>query len=81
MGQVYWKEGLPEATFSLFFRSNNKRSYFVFSGINDVLEQIRNFSFDDEYLTYLDSLKLFEKTKSPPNTGLLNDLAISNTPL
>jgi nicotinate phosphoribosyltransferase len=61
MGQVYWKEGLPEATFSLFFRSNNKRSYFVFSGINDVLEQIRNFSFDDEYLTYLDSLKLFDK--------------------
>ena len=61
MGQVYWKQGLPNATFSLFFRSNKKRSYFVFSGIDELLDQIARFRFDDDYLSYLESLKLFDK--------------------
>ena len=61
MGQVYWKQGLPHATFSLFFRSNKKRSYFVFSGIDELLDEIAGFRFEDDYLSYLESLKLFDK--------------------
>ena len=61
MGQVYWRQGLPDATFSLFFRPTPKRLYFVLSGIDDLLDKIDEFRFDEEDLIYLESLKIFDK--------------------
>ncbi len=61
MGQVYWKQGLPNATFSLFFRPDKKRSYFILAGIDELVDQIKEFRFEDDYINYLESLRLFDK--------------------
>ena len=43
MGQVYWRKGNKNGIFSLFFRSNIKRPYYVLSGIDDAIDKIIKF--------------------------------------
>ena len=61
MAQGYFREQrLAEATFSLFIRSYPpNRGYFVSAGLQDVLDYLENFSFDNAALDYLAAQKLF----------------------
>lgn len=57
---VYKKDSL--ATFDLFIRKMPKeRSYFIFAGLKDVLEYLRNLRFTREDIKYLRSLKQFSE--------------------
>jgi len=61
MAQGYFREQhLNEATFSLFIRSYpHNRGYFVAAGLQDVLDYLENFSFDNAALDYLAAQKIF----------------------
>ena len=61
MAQAYFREQrLGEATFSLFVRTYPpNRGYFVAAGLQDVLEYLETFHFDQAGLDYLASRKLF----------------------
>lgn len=57
---VYKKETL--ATFDLFIRKMPKeRSYFIFAGLKNVLEYLKNLRFSIEDIQYLKSLKQFSE--------------------
>lgn len=60
MGQIYWKKGNKKGIFSLFFRSNIKRPYYVLSGIDDVIDKIIKFRFTNDDILYLKSLSIFD---------------------
>jgi len=61
MAQGYWQSNkTDEATFSLFFRNYPpNRGYFVFSGLQDVLNYLESFHFTNDDIKYLDSLDQF----------------------
>ncbi|MCH7625752.1 MAG: nicotinate phosphoribosyltransferase [Chloroflexi bacterium] len=61
MAQAYRQSGtVGEATFSLFFRSYPPdRAYFVFAGLEDVLEHLEHFGFSEADLDYLRSTGQF----------------------
>ncbi len=61
MAQAYFREQrLGEATFSLFVRTYPpNRGYFVAAGLQDVLDYLETFHFDQAGLDYLASRKLF----------------------
>ena len=60
MGQVYWRKGNKNGIFSLFFRSNMKRPYYVLAGIDDVIDKIIKFRFTNDDILYLKSLSVFD---------------------
>ena len=60
MGQVYWKKGNKNGIFNLFFRPNIKRSYFVLSGIDDAINKIVKFKFNNDDILYLKSLSVYD---------------------
>jgi nicotinate phosphoribosyltransferase len=60
MANGYYQTGLAdhEASFSLFFRENPfGGGYVIASGLDDVLDLIEHYGFDDEDLTYLARLR------------------------
>jgi nicotinate phosphoribosyltransferase len=61
MAQAYFRERRwGQATFSLFIRTYPKnRGYLVMAGLQDAVEYLENFHFDQSGLDYLDSLALF----------------------
>ena len=61
MAQAYRQSGTTaEATFSLFFRSYPPdRAYFVFAGLEDVLEYLEHFGLSEADLDYLRSTGQF----------------------
>lgn len=61
MAQSYLQSKKSEAaTFSLFVRSYPpNRGYFVSAGLQDVLEFLRDFAFDQEAIDYLHSTRMF----------------------
>tara|TARA_B100000586_G_scaffold229767_1_gene178284 strand:- start:2316 stop:3551 length:1236 start_codon:yes stop_codon:yes gene_type:complete len=60
MGQVYWRQGNKNGIFNLFFRPNIKRPYYVLSGIDDVINKIIKFKFNNDDILYLKSLSVFD---------------------
>ncbi|QUH19203.1 nicotinate phosphoribosyltransferase [Alkaliphilus sp. B6464] len=59
----YFKNGVDKNTvvFDLFFRKNPcQNSYTIIAGIEQVIDYIENINFDEEDLTYLKSLNLFD---------------------
>ncbi len=60
MGQVYWRKGNKNGIFNLFFRPNIKRPYYVLSGIDDAIDKIINFKFNNNDILYLKSLSVFD---------------------
>ena len=62
MAQVYWQRGMSgRATFSLTFRSYPpNRAYFVFAGLDEVLDYLQGFEFSLESIDYLRSTGLFD---------------------
>ncbi len=62
MAAVYFKrEMFSPATFSFFIRSYPENwRFFIACGVEEVLAFLENFSFQEEELAYLESLKLFE---------------------
>ncbi len=63
MAQAYWRSGvMGQATFSLFFRGYPKdRSYYVFAGLEDILDYLERFQFSDDDIEYLRSLGRFDE--------------------
>ena len=62
MAQAYWRAGVTDpATFSLFFRGYPRnRSYYVFAGLEDILDYLENFQFTGADIDYLRSLDRFD---------------------
>ncbi|MDR1985772.1 MAG: nicotinate phosphoribosyltransferase [Treponema sp.] len=63
MAQGYWKNNMNrQAVFEMFFRRQPFEGGFsVFAGLGTLLEQIQNFSFSSEDITYLQGLGCFEE--------------------
>jgi nicotinate phosphoribosyltransferase len=63
MAQAYWRSGVTgSATFSLFFRKYPvNRGYFVFAGLEDVLDYLESLRFSEDDLGYLESLEMFDR--------------------
>ena len=62
MAQAYWQSGkTAQATFSLFFRKYPPdRAYFVFAGLQDILEYLEGFHFTNDDITFLRSINQFD---------------------
>ncbi len=62
MAQAYWQNDvIGDATFDLYFRNfPPNRSYYVFAGLEDILNYLEDFSFSDRDLTALESLEIFD---------------------
>lgn len=63
MAYAYWKNGFAdrEAVFQLFFRKYPFQGGFaICAGMQIAIEYIENFKFEEDDLTYLEGLKLFE---------------------
>lgn len=59
MAYAYWKNDMADhqAVFNLFYRKAPfKGSYAIFSGLDEVMELVNNFSFDDEDVAWLETL-------------------------
>jgi nicotinate phosphoribosyltransferase len=63
MAQAYWRSGVTsQATFSLFFRGYPRnRSYYVFAGLEDVLDYLERFQFNGADIDYLRTLDRFDE--------------------
>ena len=63
MAQGYWKNNMNRrAIFEMFFRKHPFDGGFsIFAGLGPLLETLRNFSFSDEDIAYLEGLNFFEK--------------------
>jgi nicotinate phosphoribosyltransferase len=68
MAQGYWKlgreseQGEPEAVFDVFFRHNPfAGGYSIFAGLEPLLYDLEDFSFEPEDIAYLESLDMFER--------------------
>ena len=61
MAQAYWVEGMSDAAvFETFFRKlPPDRSYILAAGLEDVLDFLEDFGFDEQDLQYLRTLGLF----------------------
>ncbi len=60
MAQGFFESGLVDthACFTVFFRENPFRGgYAISCGVGQIIDLVRNFSFDDEALAYLASLQ------------------------
>lgn len=77
MAQAYWQNGqTAEATFSLFLRRYPQdRGYFVFAGLQDILDYLEDFHFTDDDIHYLRSLDRFD----PDFLSYLRDLRFTGT--
>ena len=64
MAQGYWKQNPNrKAVFEMFFRRQPfGGGYAVFAGLGTLLRNLASFSFSDEDIDYLKSLKLFEES-------------------
>jgi nicotinate phosphoribosyltransferase len=62
MAQAYWQSGhTGQATFSLFFRKHGPdRAYFVFAGLQDVLDYLQRFRFSSDDIAFLRSTNKFD---------------------
>ena len=62
MAQAYWQSGkTAQATFSLFFRKYPPdRAYFVFAGLQDILEYLEGFHFTNDDIAFLRSINQFD---------------------
>jgi nicotinate phosphoribosyltransferase len=62
MAQAYWQSGqIAPATFSLFFRKYPpNRAYFVFTGLEDVLDYLEGFRFSPADIDHLRTLNRFD---------------------
>ncbi|MDP6513064.1 MAG: nicotinate phosphoribosyltransferase, partial [SAR202 cluster bacterium] len=62
MAQAYWQSGVTrDATFSLHFRNfPSNRSYYVFVGLEDVLDYLEDFRFTDDDIEALRNLSVFD---------------------
>ncbi|MQG57173.1 MAG: nicotinate phosphoribosyltransferase [SAR202 cluster bacterium] len=63
MAQAYWQNDVTgEATFDLYFRNfPPNRAYYVFTGLEDILDYLQDFSFRDLDLSALDALGIFDQ--------------------
>ena len=63
MAQAFWQSGMSaEATFSLFFRNYPPdRAYFVFAGLQDILDYFQQLSFTSHDIAFLRSTNRFEE--------------------
>ncbi|MDR0597990.1 MAG: nicotinate phosphoribosyltransferase [Treponema sp.] len=63
MAQGYWKNNMNRrAIFEMFFRKHPFDGGFsIFAGLGPLLETLRNFSFSDDDIAYLEGLNFFEK--------------------
>ncbi|MCI5830784.1 MAG: nicotinate phosphoribosyltransferase [Spirochaetia bacterium] len=63
MAQGYWKNNMNEpVVFDMFFRRQPFNGGFsIFAGIEPLLDSLTEFSFDDDEIDYLRSLKIFEE--------------------
>jgi nicotinate phosphoribosyltransferase len=64
MAQAFWRSGRTgQATFSFFIRSYPRdRGYFVFAGLQSVLDYLAHFQFTGAELTHLRSLGRFDES-------------------
>lgn len=63
MAQTYYKEGKKDEIlfFDIFFRENPFHGGYTLSGgLEEIIEYIKNFKFDDEDIKYLSSLNTFD---------------------
>lgn len=63
MANGYFKNGTKDkvAVFDVFYRNNpDEAGYALFSGLDDIINYIINFHFDEEDIKYLKSLKVFD---------------------
>ncbi len=80
MAQAYWKSGVTgDATFSLFIRRYPPdRAYFVFAGLEDILDYLESLRFtegDIEHLSRLSDSSRTERSRSIFEDGFLDYLA------
>ena len=63
MAQGFWKLSMNQkACFEYFFRRQPfSGGYAIFAGLETLLENLKNISFSDDDIEYLDSLKIFDK--------------------
>ncbi len=63
MGQAYWRSDVTgEATFSLFFRKfPDNRAYYVFVGLQEVLDFLQGLQFSDQDIGALRAFGLFDE--------------------
>ena len=63
MGYGFYRQNKheEEVVFDLFFRKNNVITYSVFAGLEQAMEYLLNWHFDDEDIQYLRSLRLFDE--------------------
>jgi len=60
MAQVYFKFKRDScATFELFIRSD-KRPFYIVAGIDEALNSLENFTFNQQDIDYLKDLNIFE---------------------
>jgi nicotinate phosphoribosyltransferase len=63
MAQIYFNENRHEkAVFNFFVRPNEKRNYYLFAGLQKLLEYLENLTFDDQDIDYLRSLGKFDES-------------------
>ena len=61
MAQVYFEKGLNKtAVFNFFIRPTNKRNYFLFTGLDLLIDYLLNIKFTEEDLEFLIDI-YFEK--------------------
>ncbi len=63
MGYGFYKHGKheEEVAFDVFFRKNALITYSLFAGLEQAMEYLLNWRFDEEDISYLRSLKLFDE--------------------
>ena len=63
MGYGFYKHGKheEEVVFDLFFRRNKMITYSIAAGLEQAMEYLLNWKFDDEDIAYLRSLQLFDE--------------------
>ena len=62
MANVYFKTGEnKKAVFSFYIRPTEKRNFFLFSGLYELIQNILNMRFTDEDIEYLKSLNKFSE--------------------
>ncbi len=61
----YWKSGMRNnrATFDMFYRSKGESTHYaIMAGLEQLIDYVKNLSFDEESIEYLRSLKLFDES-------------------
>ena len=61
-GYYHYNETDQWAVFDCFYRSNpDKGGYAIFAGLHEVIEYVKNISFSEEDIAYLQSLNMFDE--------------------